>query len=978
MAGCRNARSFLEDLLVQEDLAHLLVVGAYRDNEVDSAHPLMRKVAAIRQTGRTVQEIHLAPLTSDDLAHLIKDALHCDPQRAVPLAQLIHDKTAGNPFFGLQFVHALVEERLIAFEQGDARWRWDLDAIRAKGHTDNVVDLMINKLNRLPVATQKALQQLACIGNSTDALTLSAVLQTSEQETEAALWEALQLELIVRSEDCWRFAHDRVREAAYSLIAEEARAEAHLRIGRLLHAHTPPEKREEAIFEIVNQFNCGAWLIASEDERYQVAELNLMAGKRAKASTAFASALQYSISGASLLTNECWERHHDLIFQLELHRAECDFLTGELTVAAERVEMLRSRAADTVELAMATCVGIDVYMTLFQVDRAVAIALEYLGHLGIEWPIHPTEEQARSEYELIWSQLGSREIENVIDFPLLSDPASIATMDVLTKVSIPALYTDKNLFALVICRAVSLSIEHGHNDSSCLDFVQLGFIAGHRFGDYRSAFRFGRLGCDLVEKRCLKRFQAATYATFDGMIMPWMKHVSACCKAMRQAFQIANKIGDLTYAGYSRVALNSLLIAAGDPLVEVQNEAENGLTLGQKAKFGLVSDMITTQLQFIRTLRGLTTTFGSFDHGEFEELAFERHLASHPAMASAECWYWIRKLQARFYAADYHSAVEASLRARPLLLASPAFEVAEYELYGALARAACCDSETTDQSREHLDALEVHYKQLQIWADNCPENFENRAALVGAEIARIQGRVVDAERLYEQAIRSARANGFVQNEALAYEVAARFYAARGFETFADAYLRNARNCYDRWGATGKVRQLEAQYPHLRGEGLRAHEWRAQAASYSLPSTIGPPGGQLDVETVVKASQALSSDIVLPSLIEKLVRIAVENAGAERGLLILLGGGDPRIEAEATTGPAGIEVTVRQITVGPSDLPQSALHYVIRTQEGVLLDDASADNVYSKDEYVRQKRSKSILCLPIVKQGEARRRAISGE
>jgi len=235
---------------------------------------------------------------------------------------------------------------------------------------------------------------------------------------------------------------------------------------------------------------------------------------------------------------------------------------------------------------------------------------------------------------------------------------------------------------------------------------------------------------------------------------------------------------------------------------------------------------------------------------------------------------------------------------------------------------------------------------------------------VGAEIARIEGREPDAERLYEQAIRSARANGFVHNEALAYEIAGRFYAARGFETFADAYLRNARNCYDRWGATGKVRQLEAQYPQL-----RAQELRAQAASASLPSTIGPPGGQLDVETVVKASQALSSDIVLPSLIEKLVRIAVENAGAERGLLILLGGGDPRIEAEATTGPAGIEVTVRQITVGPSDLPQSALHYVIRTQEGVLLDDASADSVYSNDEYVRQKRSKSILCLPIVKQAK---------
>ena len=255
-----------------------------------------------------VEEIRLTPLGSGDLAHLIADTLHCEPQRAAPLAQLIHGKTAGNPFFAIQFIHALAEEALITFEHADARWRWDLDAIRAKGYTDNVVDLMVAKLNRLPATTQKALQQLACVGNSAEISTLAAVLETSEQETEAALWEALQLELIVRSEDSWRFVHDRVQEAAYSLIAEEAGAEAHLRIGRLLHAHIPPEKREEAIFEIVNQYNRGAGLITSEDERFQVAELNLIAGKRAKASTAYASALQYFIAGEALLTDAAWER----------------------------------------------------------------------------------------------------------------------------------------------------------------------------------------------------------------------------------------------------------------------------------------------------------------------------------------------------------------------------------------------------------------------------------------------------------------------------------------------------------------------------------------------------------------------------------------------------------------------------------------------------------------------------------------------
>ena len=952
---------FLEDLLVQEDVAHLLVVGAYRDNEVDPAHPLMRRLAAIGAAGAAVQEIRLTPLASSDLTRLITDTFRCEPRRATPLAQLLHGKTAGNPFFALQFIHALVEEELVTFDHGDARWRWDLDTIRAQGYTDNVVDLMVDKLNRLPVTTQKALQQLASIGNSAEATVLAAVLETSQQETDTALWEALQSELIVRSEDSYRFAHDRVQEAAYSLIEGKARAQAHLQIGRLLHAHTLPEKREQAIFEIVSQYNRGAFgpgggLITSEDECFQVAELNLIAGKRAKGSTAYVSALQYFIAGLAFLTDACWERRHDLIFQLELHRAECEFLTGELTIAAEHVEMLRTRTSGAVELAMTTCVGIDVYMTLGQLDRAIAVCLDYLQHLAIDWPHHPTEDQVKREYQRIWSQLGGREIEEVIDLPLMSDPTSIATMDALIRVSAPALFTDSNLYALVICRAASLSIEHGNNDGSCLTYVWFSTIARHWFGDHKNAFRFGQLGFDLFEKRGSKRFQAETHVSLGNSVLPWMRHLSACSKVMRKACEIANKAGELTWAAYSRLSLVTQLIAAGDPLVEVQSEAESSAAFAQKAKFNLLILIINSQLGIIRTLRGSTTKFGSFDHADFDETAFERHLGSCPALV--HCWYWIRKLQARFFANDFASALEAALKAKPLLLTSPSFELAEYEFYGALTHAACCDSATAVQSREHLDALGAHYKQLAICAELCPENFENRAALVGAEVARLEGRPLDAIELYEQAIRSARTNGFVNNEALAYEIAARFYATRGLDTFADAYLRNARACYARWGADGKVKQLDELHPRLREE-------RTAASSV----TIDPPVRQLDVETVVKASQAISSEMDLSALIEKLMRIALENAGAERGLLILLADGEPRIEAEASTGPGKVEVVVRRVAATSSDLPQSALHYVIRTQQRLLLEDASTDNVYSKDEYVRQRRSKSILCLPIVKQGK---------
>src|SRR5580658_4783651 len=950
----------LEDLLTRSDLRHLTLIGAYRDNEVDAAHPLTRKLEAIRQAGARVQEVHLASLAPDDLGQLIADALRCDPADAAPLVQLVHEKTAGNPFFVIQFLYSLAEEGLLCFDHDASRWSWDLDRIREKGYTDNVVDLMVDKLTQLPVETQQALQQLACLGNVAAIATLSNVLETPEERVHAELWPAVCQELIERLEGSYKFTHDRVQEASYSMIPEALRAEVHLRIGRLLVTETPADKREEAIFEILNQLNRGAPLITQPEERDQLAELNLLGGKRAKGATAYASALTYLIAGRALLKDDCWERRHELIFALELNRAECEFLTGQLSVAEERLAALSNRATTIVELAIVACLRMDVSTTLNLSGRAVAFCLDYLRHVGIEWSPHPTEEEVRREYERNWSLLGNRTIEDLIDLPLMEDPASLATVDVLIKVLPPAKQTDENLASLTICKAVSLSIEHGNCDASCVAYEWLARIAGPHFGDYRAGCRFGQLGYELVEGRGLKRFEASTYHCFAIFVVPWIKHVRACHTLLRRAFEAANRTGDLTYAAYTCNNLNSCLLFAGEPLREVQAEAEHGLVFAEKARFGLVIHDITVQLALIRMLRGLTPKFGCFDDAQLNEVRTEHHLSSDRSLATPACRYWIRKLQARCIAGDYATAIDAASKARPLLwTVSALFEEAEYHYYSAISQAACCDSAPAGERLQHLNAAAAHHKQLQVWAENCPENFENRAALVGAEIARMEGRVLDAEQLYEQAIHSARANGFVHNEALTAELAARFYAARGFEDIAHLYLRKARYSYLRWGADGKVRQLDQLYPHL----------RLQEAVRGTTSTIVTPTEFLDLATIITVSQAVSSEMVLPKLIEKLVRISVENAGAERGLLILLRGGEPRIEAEATTGAGGIEVAIRQAAVTPSDLPQSALHYVIRTLEAVLLDDASTDNVYSKDEYVRLKRSKSLLCLPIVNQSK---------
>jgi len=950
----------IEHLVTHPEVRHLLLVGAYRDNEVGPAHPLQRTLDAIRDADVRVREIVLAPLGLDDVNRLVADALHCEPERGRPLAQLVQEKTGGNPFFAIQFFTALADEGLLAFDPVVPGWRWDMERLHAKGYTDNVVDLMVGKLTRLPVETQSALQQLACLGNAAEITMLSIVLGKSDEDIRSALWDAVRLELVEHMEGSYKFTHDRVQEAAYSLIPERLRAEAHLRIGRLLAAHTPAEKREDAIFEIVNQLNRGAALVTWRDEREQLAELNLIAGRRAKASTAYASALTYLTAGAALLADDCWERRQELIFPLELHRAECEFLTGELVAAEERLTMLSSRAAKTVDQSTVACLRVDLYTTLDQSDGAVGVCLAYLRHLGVEWSPHPTDEEVRREYERIWSQLGTRAIEELINLPLMSDPASLATLDLLTRVVPPALFTDANFLSLVTCRMVNLSLERGNSDGSCFAYVWLGVIAGPHFGNYKAGFRFGRLGYELIEKRGLKRFQARTGMVFGNLVVPWTKHVRAGRDLLRRAFEAANRTGDLTFAAYSCQGLNRNLLAAGDPLVQVQREAENGLDFAQKARFGLVIDVITSQLGLIRTLRGLTPKFGSFNDEEFDELLFERRLAGDPSLAAPECWYWIRKLQARFFAGDYASALDASLKAQRLLWTSPShFETAEYHFYGALCQAASCDSASPDRGRQHVEALAAHQRQLEIWAENCPENFETRAALVNAEIARIDGRDVDAMHLYEQAIRSARANGFIHNEALANELASRFYATRGFEKIARAYLQDARYGYLRWGADGKVRQLEQLHPHLRDPPVSA----------SPTTTIGAPVEQLDVGTVVKASQAVSGEIVLGELIKTLLRIAVEHAGAERGLLILFPGDEPRIAAEAKTGRGQVEVTLRQTAASPAELPESVLHTVIRTRESVILDGALAQNPFSADDYICRKHARSVLCLPLVKQAK---------
>ena len=763
-------------------------------------------------------------------------------------------------------------------------------------------------------------------------------------------------ELLLRQEGVYRFLHDRVREAAYALIPESERVAVHLAIGRRLAAQIPPSAVEESVFEIVGHLNRGSALISAGKERERLAELNLTAGRRAKSSTAYSSALSYLTAGSNLLPANAWEHRHDLAFALELHRAECEFLTSALADAERHLSDLAGRASTPSEMASVTRLRVDLFMTLGRSDRAVEVGLDCLRRFGIDWSAHPKTKDLEEEYAELWRQLEDRPIEELLDLPRMLDPVVCAAIDVLTFLVTPALFTDEKLRCLVIGRMGNLSLKHGNSEGACYVYTALGNVLSLYFGDYASGFRFGQLGLDLAAQSGMERLRARVYLAFSNLAKPSTRHFPAGGPIARYVFDAAQQVGDLTYAAFS---CNNLLVqrlAGGAPLADVQREAETGLHFARRCGFALVDSLVTVQLRLVRTLRGLTPAFGCFNEDGFNEQQFEQELESVPSRGIVACTYWIRKLQARFLADDHAAAIAAANKAERLLWLTPAiFERADYHFYAAMALIGLYGKASASERRRYRKALRVHERQLRAWDEHCPENFAGRAALLGAEIASLERRELDAQRLFERAISSARTNGLLQEEALANELAARFYVARGFEDIAHLYLRKARSCYLRWGADGKVQQLDDKHPQL-GDDARAPR---------PTSTIGARVEQLDLATITKVSQAVLGEINPENLVDTLLRTAIEQAGAGRGLLIFIQRDGPRIKASARTIDNSIVVEQCEEPVSASMLPLSVLNHVVRTSETVVLDDAEAQPPFSADPYVIERRARSVLCVPLL-------------
>jgi PAS domain S-box-containing protein len=933
----------LEHLITHSEMRHLLLVGAYRDNEVGPSHPLVRTLEAVRKADASVHEIVLAPLGIGDIGRLIADTVHCQPERAMALAQLVQEKTGGNPFFSIQFLTTLAEEELLTFDPAASAWIWDIDRINAKDYTDNVVDLMVHKLKRLSSGTQDALKQLACLGNMAEIRDLSTAHEQTEEAIHAALWEAVRAGLIVHQGNDYKFLHDRIQQAAYLLLPDERRAAAHLSIGRMFLANMTTDQRNERLFEIVNQFNRGITLLVDRTEKVDVAALNLRTGRKAKASAAYASARAYFSAGMTLLDERDWDSQHELAFSLWLERAQCELLSGDFDTAEQLLAVLRQRGVSKLDQAAVYHLKVQVHAVKGEYPQAVDSALACLHLFGIDLPAHPTWEQVEAEYETVWQTLDGRPIESLIDLPLMTDPELNAAMQVFLDLTPAAYLTDFNLSCLQMGRVVKLSMEYGASGAAAHAFGYWGTVLGPVFHRYSDAQRLAKLGCDLVEKHGFVAHRAHVHYAM-GRVAFWTQPIGAAIDFMRANYRALIETADQTLACHSRLQTVTGLLLRNDPLDAVFRESESALDFALKAKYGDAADIIECQRRFIAVMQGRPSTFND-----------AQFIDRTPLIVS---WYWILELKSRFISGDYREALAAADQVRPLLSAAAAqIQLLDYFYYSALTMAALYEQASTDQQAGWHELLTAHHEHLREWAENNAPTFSDKHALVSAEIARIEGRDADAIRLYEQAVQSARDNGFVQNEGLAYELAAGFYAARGVASVVHSYMRNARYCYLRWGAHGKVRQLERLYPWLAEE----------SAASVLSATIDVPVAQLDVGTVVKASQAVSSEIELSKVIETLMRISLEHAGAERGVLILFADKEPQIAAEATTGDGNIEVTLREAAVMPSELPETVLRTVIRTRECVLLDDAAAFTSFSQDMYVQQSRPRSVLCLPLIKQ-----------
>ncbi len=1021
-------------LMSDTDTSYLLLIGAYRDNEVSPAHPLLLTLDEVRKANAIVNTITLTPLIQADLNHLVADTLSCSEDLAAPLTQLVYQKTKGNPFFATQFLKVLHDEGWIAFnypsvspltEGSEGGWQCDLAQIRALALTDDVVEFMALQLQKLPEAAQAVLKLAACIGNKFDLATLAIVHEKSQVETASDLWKVLQEGLVLPTSEVYKFfqeesdakrqnssgswllppdsctyqfLHDRVQQAAYSLIPDDQKQVAHLKIGQLLLRHTPVAEQDEKLFEIVNQLNIGKSLIIEPSEQTELAELNLKAGQKAKAATAYAAAFEYFTTGIALLNppqsplgnqcsegESCWQTQYALTLALYEEVAEAAYLNGNFEQMEAYVAQVLDNARSLQDRLKTYEVKLYSLKARNQLQEAIAFGLQVLNHLGVDLPSQPTQADVKQSMTQLQAGLKGKQIQDLIDLPEMTDPLKLSASGILLGLSSTAYVVLPQLLPIIAAKQVELALQHGHAPAHPHGYATCGLILCGVVGDIESGYEYGQLALRLLDKLNGKTFRAQAMFVATCFTQHWKQNVQTCLKPLLDAYTIALNTGKLEPASFSVQHYSQLAYFSGSvELSTLAQQTQRYRDFIAKVKQENVLQLLRINLQVVLNLLGEVRHAHRLSGQVYDE---EQMVPLHQAAnyRSALYYLYIHKLFLTYLFNEYSLAVEYAIEAERYLDAGVAsFLIPVFHTYDSLARLACYPQSDPQQQQQILEKVAANQEKMNNWATFAPMNYLHKFNLVEAERYRILGQKSEALEFYDRAIAGAKENGYLQEEALANELAAKFYLEWGKDRIAQEYLHHAYYGYAHWGATAKVHDLEQRYPELLASILQhervqlepeltIHATSTTPAPYtstgkSPTSSSNTISAALDLATVLKASQALSSEIHLERLLSTLLSVVIENAGADKGVLLLLKENRLTVEAMSTVDRGSI--VLQSIPLEQSqELPITLINSVKRTLQPSAIINATIHPSLIADPYITYQQPKSLLCTPIIHQGK---------
>jgi predicted ATPase/signal transduction histidine kinase/tRNA A-37 threonylcarbamoyl transferase component Bud32 len=977
----------LQRIISDPETRHVLLIGAYRDNEVDSTHPLAHAVEEARKAGATLHTISLGPLVADNVTQLISDSLACSSDESRPLAEIVLSKTGGNPYFVNELLKALHDDGLLKFEPSQRRWRWDLKQIEKIRIADNMAELIAGKLQTLPEATLRTLSFGACIGNRFTLATLALVMTQSQDETARDLWSAISGGFITsdggfRSDEwdesqalvTFSFIHDGVQQAAYSLMNEDARRETHIKIGRQLLENSTPEERETRLFEIVSHLDDIRTMSSDPGERKLVAGLNLKAGEKALASNAYESALKYLTTGMELLDADPWRSDYEMTSNLHIRRLECELLCNNFEQAERLFDENLKRLKTPAEKAVVYNIKIVLCANLGRFREAINLGAEALKMFEVTLPFTPGKPAILLQY-LKSRQLRARrrregytEIAELIRLPEMSKPDRLAVMSILSNIGAPSYLHDKNQFALIAMMMVNLSLEHGNTGLSSFAYGLYGMLIIAAFGEFNDGYEFGRMALRLNEHSGDILARGKTAFVFHNFIAHRKKPLSEGADALKDTFLDCLRSGDLMYAGYSLLARVLHLSIAGTPLETLLKEGNRYLEFLHRVQNEDAVLFVRVVLQTALCLKGETIGASSFSDEQYDEEQQLALMKEKKALVPLQ-GYYLFKSQALYIMGEYDGSLKMAEESEKLSDEALCQSYhADHYLYYSLAIAAVWTELSWGRKRFLKTILNRNLKKLAEWAGHCPENFLHKELLVAGEIARTTGVTTQAIKLFEKAAASAAENGFVQCEAIALELTAGMYLSQGADTAARACFTKACQSYSAWGATAKAKLLEDSRPDWFAAPAAMTTADEETTGTASAASTSSAAGTLDMMTVIKVSQAISGEVYLDRLLHRLIGFLIENAGATRGVLILKRDNGLFIEADGTT-ELGSTVVLHSLPVddcGSISVP--IVNFVARTHEHLVLDDAANSGRFTHDPYIMERASKSIICTPIINQG----------